>query len=73
MSQRHYPQPQLHVGLVIADLFGYFRPILCSNVCKEVGPQSIETVKLRFFRIVLRVTFLRLVYFIQSVDKFYRF
>ena len=27
MSQRPYPQPQLHVGLVSADLFGSFWPV----------------------------------------------
>ena len=49
MFQRPYPQPQLHVGLVIADLFDLFGHFMWSIACQQVGTQSLETVKLRIF------------------------
>ena len=54
--------------LIYFGLFGRF--IICNDVCQEIGIQSAETVKLRFFCIFLGVTFLRLKYFIQFLNTF---
>ena len=43
---------------------------MSNNVGHEVGTQSIETVKLRFFSIFVGVTFLRLMFFIQYLNAF---
>ena len=52
MSQRSYPQLQLHqlyVGLVNGDCFGFFRLIYVQYLCvKKSELPSIEAVKLTF-------------------------
>ena len=48
MSQRPYPQLQLHLGLVFVDSFEFFGRFMCNNMCKEFETQSIETVKVSF-------------------------
>ena len=49
MSQRPYFQPQLHVGLVMADFLGFFAACMCNNVCQEVATASIEIAQLTYF------------------------
>ena len=40
MSERPYPQTQILAGLVFADLFESFWPILCNNMCEKKSELS---------------------------------
>ena len=52
--------------LIYLGLFGRF---VCSNVCQEVGTQSVDTVNVKF-RIFFEVIFSRLVCVIQYLNTF---